>query len=205
MATELALHAGQRMPAPPPAQVSLGTVLVAPYQSIRVLAACGFDAAGPVIVTLMHLEGEFALAPLDEFTLTPLSEHNQVYAVPGVILGVSARAAGDADTNVDVYIWGYRIDAEGGVLDPNVAPKADGTLVVHVVEEGGAAAGANIEVIFDDVTLGTTGADGSATITRIESEYALMARHPDGRTSEPVSVSIVGDETNEVTVTLPPP
>jgi hypothetical protein len=28
-------------------------------------------------------------------------------------------------------------------------------------------------------------------------------RHPDGRTSKPVSVNIVSDETNEVTVTLP--
>ena len=83
--------------------------------------------------------------------------------------------------------------------------KADGTLIVHVVESDGSAAGADIEILFDDVTLGLTDADGSFSVTRIESEYTLVARHPDGRTSEPVVVVIVGDETNEVTVTLPAP
>jgi hypothetical protein len=205
MATELVLQASQSLPAPPPGQVFLGSVLVAPYQSIRVLADCRFSATAPVIVTLVHLEGEGAPGFLDEFTLTPGSALNQVYAVPGVILGVSARPAGDADTNVDVYIWGYRIDAEGGLPNPDLAPKIDGTLVVHVVEEDGASAGASVEVTFDAVILGTTGSDGSVTVTRIESEYTLVARHSDGRESEPVVVTIVGDETNEVTVTLPAP
>ena len=106
---------------------------------------------------------------------------------------------------MDVYIWGYRPDADGAPPDPNVSSKSDGTLIVHVEESDGSAAGADIEVIFDEVTLGLTDADGSLSVTRIESEYTIVARHPDGRTSEPVAVTIVGDETNEVTVTLPAP
>jgi hypothetical protein len=203
--TELVLQVGQSLPAPPPASVFLASVPVAPYQSIRVLADCRFFGTGPVILTLTHLEGEGAPGHLDQITLTPGASINQVYEVPGVILGVSAAPAGDADTNIDVYIWGYRIDPEGVGPDPNVEPKVDGTLIVHVVEADGSAAGADIEVIFDGVTLGLTAADGSLSITRLESEYTAVARHPDGRTSEPVVVFIVGDETNDVTLTLPSP
>jgi hypothetical protein len=205
MPNELVLSVYQSLPAPPPSSVSLASVLVAPYQSIRVLADCRFFGPGSVIVTLTHLEGEGAPGVLDRFTLTPGASLNQVFEVPGVTLGVSAAPAGDAETNVDVYIWGYRIDADGGPTDPNVPTKADGTLIVQVVESDGSAAGADIEILFDDVTLGLTDADGSFSVTRIESEYTLVARHPDGRTSEPVVVFIVGDETNDVIATLPAP
>ena len=205
MPNELVLSVYQSLPAPPPSSVSLASVLVAPYQSIRVLADCRYYGPGSVIVTLTHLEGEGAPGVLDRFTLTPGASVNQVYEVPGVTLGVSAAPAADADTNVDVYIWGYRIDTDGVPPDPNVPGKADGTVVVHVEESDGSAAGADIEIIFDDVTLGVTEADGSLSVTRIASEYTVTARHPDGRTSEPVGVVIVGDETNDVTITLPAP
>jgi hypothetical protein len=205
MPNELVLSVFQSLPAPPPTSVFLGSVLVAPYQSIRVLADCRAAGPGAAIVRLIHLEGEGAPGFLDEFTLTPGASVNQVYEVPGVILGVSAAPVGDANTSVDVYIWGYRIDTDGVPPDPNLPGKVDGTLIVHVLESDGTAAGADIEVIFDGVTLGLTAADGSLSVTRIESEYTLVARHPDGRTSEPVVVFIVGDETNEVTVTLPGP
>jgi hypothetical protein len=202
---ELVLSVSQSLPAPPPTAVFLGSVLVAPYQSIRVLADCRSSATGHAIVTLRHLEGEGAPGVLDRFTLTPGASINQVYDVPGVILGVSAAPAGDADTSVDVYIWGFRTDADGVPPEPNVPGKVDGTLTVQVVESDGSTAGADIEILFDGVFLGLTGPDGSLSVTRIESEYTVVARHPDGRTSEPVGVQIVGDESSEVTITLPAP
>src|SRR3712207_4711535 len=133
MPNELVLSVSQSLPAPPPSSVLLASVLVSPYQSIRVLADCRSSGSGPAIVTLTHLEGEGAPGVLDQFTLTPGASVNQVYAVPGAILGVSAAPAGDADTSVDVYIWGYRIDPEGVPPEPNVPGKVDGTLIVHVV------------------------------------------------------------------------
>lgn len=205
MPNEFVLSVSQGLPAPPPASVRLASVLVAPYEKIRVLADCHFTGPGSVIVTLVHQEGEGAPGILDQFTLTPGASLNQLYEVPGVTLGVSAAPAGDADTNVAVYIWGYRVDADGAPPDPNVPTKLEGTLVVRVLESDGSAAGADIEILFDDVTLGVTEADGSLSVTRIESEYTVVARHPDGRTSEPVVAFIVGDETNEVTLTLPAP
>jgi hypothetical protein len=51
----------------------------------------------------------------------------------------------DSGTSVDIYIWGYRTDAEGVPPEPNVPEKVDGTLIVHVVESDGSAAGADIE------------------------------------------------------------
>lgn len=166
------------------------------------LSFCRSASVGNVIVTLTHVEGEAAVAALDRFTLSPGATINQVYPVPGVVLAVSAEAVSDAPTAVDVLIWGYRNSAEGSPpLNPDVPSKVDGTLIVHVVGNDGAPAGASVEITLDGVHMGLTGDDGSLTIMRLESEYRVEARHPDGR-SGAVSMSIVGGQTTEVTITL---
>ena len=50
---------------------------------------------------------------------------------------------------------------------------------------------------------GSTGAAGSSASRGWKASTAPLARHPDGHAGEPESVFIVGDETNDVTITLP--
>ena len=198
--------ASQQLEAPPPARLHLATVLVAPYQQLRVLATCGFSAQGTVEVTLTHVHGEAAVAPLDQFTLVPNSSVDRLYTVPGVVLAVSAGPTGDAPTDVDVVIWGYRIGDGAPPSDPIVPPVLSGTLVVNVVLDDGSggpgpSAGPNVEIRLDGVTMGFTGADGSFTIVRTASEYSVEAVDPSGKTGA-IAVSILPEQTTETTLVI---
>jgi hypothetical protein len=162
-----------------------------------------------VQVRLTHIEGEAAVEDLDQIVLVPGSKINQVYDVPGVVLGVSASAISDAPTNVDVYIWGFRAGQGVPPSHPEVPTKTKGTLTVQaVLDDGtggpGSSAGPGVEVRLDGVVMGTTDADGSLTLERTAGEYSLEAIHPDGATGS-IVVTIAGGETTDVTVILSQP
>lgn len=112
----------------PPDHMYLGRFLAMPYERIRVLAHCPEDASGDVELLITHIEGEGAPGHLDQLLLVPGSTLNQVYEVPGVILGFSARATADAPTSVAVNVWGFRPGLGGarpGVVAPPLPPPAD--------------------------------------------------------------------------------
>lgn len=90
----------------------LGTVETRPYQRIRVLADCRFDSGTAVEIILAFVEGEGAPGWLDRYVIAPGASVQQVYEVPGVILGVSAQPTGDGTCDIDVWIWGYRLPGE---------------------------------------------------------------------------------------------
>ena len=90
----------------------LGMVETRPYQRIRVLADCRFDSANPAEIILSFVEGEGAPGWLDRYVLAPGASIGQVYEVPGVILAVSAQPTADGNSNIDVWIWGYRSPGE---------------------------------------------------------------------------------------------
>lgn len=118
MRNELAFQVSQEVAPSDP--VSLGKFLASPYDKIRVLAYCPFDAQGDVELSLIHIEGEGAPGHLDRFILVPGSNVNKVYAVPGVILGVAAQTTADATTSVTVWVWGHRTD--GGTQPMQTMP-----------------------------------------------------------------------------------
>jgi hypothetical protein len=119
MRNELAFSAREEIQ--PPDFMYLGRFLAMPYERIRVLAYCPEDASGDVELLITHIEGEGAPGHLDQLILVPGSTVNQVYEVPGVILGFSARATTDASTSVAVSVWGFR-PGLGGTRPAVVAP-----------------------------------------------------------------------------------
>lgn len=206
MPTELILSVNQHLEEPPPARLNLASVLVSPYEQIRVVALCRSASQGAVEVVLTHIEGEAAVAPLDRYVLVPGAQTSRVYAVPGVILGVDAAPTADAPTDLDVMIWGFRVGEGYPAIQPLVPPKATATLVVHVfLDDGtgqrGASAGAGVEIRLDGVVIGTTDDTGSLTLGRTEGEYTVEAQAPSGATAS-VSTTITGGQTTDVDLVL---
>jgi hypothetical protein len=206
MPNELLFSTSQPIPAPPPDRVHLGQVLLAPYHSIRVLAICHSQAVGTVEVTLTHVEGEAAVAQLDRYVLLPGSTVNQVYDVPGVVLGISAQATADAPTSVDVVIWGFRSEQGAPPASPVVPTKELGTLVVRTFLDDGTGqpgenGGPDVTVAVDGIVVATTSDDGVATVQLIPGDYVVGAEHPNGA-SGTTTVTVSPGETIETTVVL---
>jgi hypothetical protein len=105
MPTELAFQATQTVE--PGDLTTIGGVLVQPYERIRVLAYCPFDATGGVRVLLTHVVDGSAAGTLVRFVLLPGSQFNHVYEIPGETLALSAQSTTDSSTSVTVYIWGF--------------------------------------------------------------------------------------------------
>lgn len=208
MPSELAFSASQAV-IQPPELVSLGDFLARPYERIRVLAYCPADAGGSVELLLGHVEGEGTPGLLDRFVLTPGSSINQVYEVPGVIVGISAGAVGDAVTSAAVWIWGFRL---GEGAPPSIRPghgqPSTGTLEVHaVLDDGtgrpGESAGAGVIVRLDGREVGVTDVAGMVTVSELAGDYALRAELPAVAVGE-AQVTVTADQLTSITVILAP-
>lgn len=162
----------------------LGAFRAAPYERVRLLAFCPFDARGGVELSLVHVEGEGAPGPLDVITLIAGAQVNQTYEVPGVILGVSARPLTDSPTRIALWIWGYR--SEPGV-PPTVGispqPPTGARIVVRaVLDDGtggpGVAAGGGVVVRVDGKEAGVTDESGALAVVRDAGTYEITAVVP---------------------------
>lgn len=206
MPNELAFSATQ-IGIQPPDLVSLGHFLARPYERIRVLAFCPSDADGDVELLLSHIEGEGAPGLLDRFVLVPGSSVNQVYEVPGVIVGVSAGAVGDALTSAAVWIWGFRL-GEGAPpsTGSGQSQPSTGTLEVRaVLDDGtggpGESAGAGVVIRLDGTEVGTTDLSGALTVVQPPGTFLLAAVIPSMAAGER-EVTLEAGVTTAVTVVL---
>jgi hypothetical protein len=111
MPNEVAFSVGRTVE-PSDGPTVLGTVETRPYQRIRVLADCRFDSGSSAEIILNFIEGEGAPGWLDRYVIAPGASVQQVYEVPGVILGVLAQPTADSPANIDIWIWGYRLPGE---------------------------------------------------------------------------------------------
>ncbi|WP_369229229.1 hypothetical protein AB5J56_01530 [Streptomyces sp. R21] len=206
MPNELVFYAQQEVTSPE--GDFLGQVRAAPYERLRVLAYCPYDAVGNVVLSLSHLEGEGVPGLLDRITLVAGSTVNQVYEVPGVVLGLSALATADAPTSVTVWIWGYRSEAGvPPVVETSSPPQQqEAELVVRAVLDDGAggagpSAGAGVLIRLDGVDAGATGADGSLTLSPPVAQHLITAVIPSMAAGEQL-VTVEPGTTAEVTVVL---
>ena len=153
MPSELAFSVSQQIQ--PPNPVDLGRFLASQYERIRVLAFCPSDAVGDVELVISHLEGGSAPGWLDRLLLIPGTNVNQVYEAPGVTLGVSAAAAGEAQSRVNVWIWGFR--AGQGIYGPS--PGGSSPVAGGDGDEDGAGP---VEVFLPDDALTLSGVSPTA-------------------------------------------
>ena len=108
MPSELAFSVSQQIQ-PPGNPVDLGRFLASQYERIRVLAFCPSDAVGDVELVISHLEGGSAPGWLDRLLLIPGTNVNQVYEAPGSDSpAFPQQPAGEAQSRVNVWIWGFR-------------------------------------------------------------------------------------------------
>jgi hypothetical protein len=121
-ATELVFHASSDVPEQ--ATVSLGSFVTACYERIRVLAmgpqGVKRAEAGEAELTLSFGQEQGTQGPLDRVLIGLNASFSRVYEVPGLMLGVSARAPGSV-SRIDGYVWGQRTMADGMVIDPEQA------------------------------------------------------------------------------------
>jgi hypothetical protein len=193
----------------PPELVFLGRVLARPYERIRVLAFCPPDAVGDVELRLSHLEGEGAPGLLDRLVLTPGTSINQVYEIPGQIVGVSAAAIGDTPTSAAVWIWGFRL-GEGAPpsTGPGQGQPSTGTLEIRAVLDDGAggpgeSAGAGVIIRLDGREVGVSDGTGIVTVSQPAGDYILQAELPAVAVGE-AEVTVTAGQLTSVTVILTP-
>jgi type III secretion protein HrpB1 len=87
----------------------LGTVDVATFEQIRVVADERAGSGSGINIRLTITEGNELVAQLDVLHLTPHSQVTRVYDVPGTKLTVFADAAGGTGSDgIDVLIYGSR-------------------------------------------------------------------------------------------------
>ena len=87
----------------------LGTVDVAPYERIRVVADERVGSGTGITIRLTITEGNELVAQLDLLHLTPHAQITKVYDVPGTKLTVFADAAGGTGTDaLDVLVYGSK-------------------------------------------------------------------------------------------------
>jgi hypothetical protein len=206
MPNELTFYAQQEISTSEP--TFLGTFRAAPYCRIRVLAYCPFDlGGGGVELSLTHIEAGSAPGALDRITLAADSSINQTYEVPGVLLGVSARAVADPPTSITVWIWGYR--NEPGVppaVGTSSPPSTDAQLVVHAVFDDGTggpgeSVGAGTVILLDGIDVGVTDETGTLTVQRQPGVYLVAAVIPSMAGGER-EVTLEAGTTADVTVVL---
>lgn len=86
----------------------LGTVDVAAFERIRVVAVERAGAGSGARIRLTITEGTELIAPLDVLVLEPMSQVSRVHDVPGTTLTIFADALpGDGHEAVDVLVYGW--------------------------------------------------------------------------------------------------
>jgi type III secretion protein HrpB1 len=87
----------------------LGTVDVAPYDQIRVVADERVGSGSNVQVRITITEGSELVAQLDTFALSPDSQFTRVYDVPATKLTLFADAGSGTGTDAfDVLVYGSK-------------------------------------------------------------------------------------------------
>ncbi len=85
----------------------LGTIDVAGYSKIRVVAVERVGAPSTVLIRMTLSEGGELVAQLDVLSLSPCSQVTRVYDVPGTQLTVYAEAmSGSGSDGIDLLVYG---------------------------------------------------------------------------------------------------
>jgi type III secretion protein HrpB1 len=85
----------------------LGTIDVASYSKIRVVADERVGAPSNVLIRMTLTEGGESVAQLDVLSLSPHSQVTRVYDVPGTQLTVYADAMGGSGSDgIDLLVYG---------------------------------------------------------------------------------------------------
>ncbi|GLH98859.1 hypothetical protein [Phytohabitans aurantiacus] len=202
MPTELAFQADTMIQPGDP--VSLGRALVRPYERIRLLALCPYDAQADVEVVLTHVVGEGGAGPLDRIVLVPGSLLNRVYDVPGEVLAVTATSMADAPTGAIVYLWGFRSGEGSPPAPPRPAPVT--ALRISAVLGDGAGTvleplGAGVLVAVDGGPIEMTDDSGEVTVPVEPGTHQIKADLPSMLVGITAAEAVAGS-TTKVTIAL---
>ena len=108
MPTDRIIRSNFQVPPGPDQRIEVARLDVQAYEDLRIVAFNASDSEDAVLLRLIFDENGEAFGPLDAIILAPGADVTQTYAVPGVVVLVTAESTAGGSASGAILVFGAR-------------------------------------------------------------------------------------------------